>query len=150
LQAGRRDRSDSRFVDEDEDSFPEACVRLGKKRGRPASDGMLVDVTHLLVLPQRDAALILGVSESMLCKRFKEVAKIQWPHRRVVRLDKKIATTKQRLLFTGSRESNAMEILSSEREMLLQPVLIRMTRKEKSVPNDNYVADLLLKLGSNH
>lgn len=144
LQAGLRDRSGRRFVVEDEVGVPvEARVRLGKKRGRPASDVKVVDVTHLLGLPQKDAALILGVSESMLCKRFKEVAKIKWPHRRVKMFDKKIGNLTQRLLLTGSPQNDAMEMFSAERRRLLQPVRIRLTR----IPDDDQVADDLLKLG---
>jgi len=42
-----------------------------------------IDITDLLVLPQKDAARRLGISESMLCKRFKECTRRKWPYRYV-------------------------------------------------------------------
>lgn len=38
------------------------------------------------VLPQKQAANKLGISESMLCKRFKECTKRKWPYRYVSRI----------------------------------------------------------------
>jgi hypothetical protein len=42
-----------------------------------------VDITELLTLPQKEAASKLGISESMLCKRFKESTRRKWPYRYV-------------------------------------------------------------------
>jgi hypothetical protein len=36
-----------------------------------------------LTLPQKEAAAKLGISESMLCKRFKECTRRKWPYRYV-------------------------------------------------------------------
>jgi hypothetical protein len=43
-----------------------------------------IDITDLLVLPQKEAARRLGISESMLCKRFKECTRRKWPYRYVI------------------------------------------------------------------
>jgi hypothetical protein len=42
-----------------------------------------IDITDLLTLPQKEAAAKLGISESMLCKRFKECTRRKWPYRYV-------------------------------------------------------------------
>ena len=42
-----------------------------------------IDITDLLILPQKEAARRLGISESMLCKRFKECTRRKWPYRYV-------------------------------------------------------------------
>ena len=42
-----------------------------------------IDITDLLTLPQKEAARRLGISESMLCKRFKECTRRKWPYRYV-------------------------------------------------------------------
>lgn len=66
-----------------------------KKRSRGDGDPSFVDITALLVhpqlnliltlevLPQKEAAVRLGISESMLCKRFKECTQRKWPYRYV-------------------------------------------------------------------
>jgi hypothetical protein len=41
------------------------------KRGRPSQKCRMVDITNLLGMPQRQAAELLGISESMLCKRYR-------------------------------------------------------------------------------
>jgi hypothetical protein len=46
-------------------------------------DSIFVDITDLLALPQKEAATKLGISESMLCKRFKECTRRKWPYRYV-------------------------------------------------------------------
>lgn len=45
-----------------------------RKRGRPRDVSVVVDISALTVLAQREAAAILGMSESMLCKRYKVTA----------------------------------------------------------------------------
>jgi hypothetical protein len=48
-----------------------------------SSEGNYIDITDLLTLPQKEAAKKLGISESMLCKRFKECTRRKWPYRYV-------------------------------------------------------------------
>ena len=48
-----------------------------------SEEGNYIDITDLLTLPQKEAAKRLGISESMLCKRFKECTKRKWPYRYV-------------------------------------------------------------------
>merc|ERR1711916_237421 len=93
----------------------------GSKRGRPCQKSRLVDITSLLGLPQRQAAEVLGISESMLCKRYKECTKRKWPYRYLGKIEKKIAA-KQALL----------ERLLKEREQCLLPVSIRVTDSSDS------------------
>jgi hypothetical protein len=51
--------------------------------GTMAHDSTHIDITHLLHYPQKEAAKKLGISESMLCKRFKESTPRKWPYRYV-------------------------------------------------------------------
>lgn len=48
-----------------------------------SAEGNYIDITDLLTLPQKEAAKKLGISESMLCKRFKECTRRKWPYRYV-------------------------------------------------------------------
>lgn len=85
----------------------------------------MADISHLLRLPQAEAASHLGMSESMLCKRFKEMSKKKWPYRRLSRVEKQIELCRQ----SGGRP----EVLQSwldEKDRLLQPILIRVSKRE--------------------
>jgi hypothetical protein len=93
----------------------------------------LVDITSLLTLPQKEAAHKLGISESMLCKRFKECTQRKWPYRQLCKIDKTIAAiTHSRR--KGSNEASLppgdaakVKALRRERESILAPVSIRLT-----------------------
>ena len=54
---------------------------------------LLTDITHLLKYPQRVAAAKLGMTESMLSKKYKEATDRKWPFRYVKRLEKEIEVT---------------------------------------------------------
>jgi predicted DNA-binding protein (UPF0251 family) len=54
-----------------------------KRRARKVDYNNYVEITDLLSLPQKEAAKRLGISESMLCKRFKESTRRKWPYRSV-------------------------------------------------------------------
>lgn len=56
-----------------------------------ADEGLLTDITPLLSLPQKVAAAMLGLSESMLCKRFKACTQRKWPYRQLCKIDRAIA-----------------------------------------------------------
>ena len=68
---------DGLLSDDEEDGVarrPPKVTATGQpasKRGRPSQKCRMVDITALLGMPQRQAAEALGISESMLCKRFK-------------------------------------------------------------------------------
>jgi len=55
----------------------------GPELPQPHESVTHIDITHLLPLPQKEAARRLGISESMLCKRFKESTPRKWPYRYV-------------------------------------------------------------------
>ena len=107
----------------------------GSKRGRPCQKSRLVDITSLLGLPQRQAAEVLGISESMLCKRYKECTKRKWPYRYLGKIEKKIAAKQMLKKRTGSlsaADEAALASLLKEREMCLTPVSIRVTDSDGS------------------
>jgi hypothetical protein len=54
-----------------------------KESSSASAEGNYIDITDLLTLPQKEAAKKLGISESMLCKRFKECTRRKWPYRYV-------------------------------------------------------------------
>lgn len=96
------------------------------KRGRPARKSRMVDITALLGLPQREAAARLGISESMLCKRYKETTRLKWPHRYLGKLNKKIALRQAKLPLLPADE-DALAKLLAEKHKILQPVHIRLS-----------------------
>ena len=65
------------------------------------------------------AANKLDVSESMLCKRFKEITNRKWPYRFVAKLEKEIEICK---------EEKVREELIKQKNILLVPVSIRVRR----------------------
>ncbi len=89
---------DSLFIDEE--GIAPRPPKTSSKRGRPQSSCM-VDITALLGMPQQQAAEVLGISESMLCKRYRECANRKWPFRKVAKLDKEIAALLQAVPQTG-------------------------------------------------
>jgi hypothetical protein len=83
------------------------------------------DITHLLHLPQKEAAQKLGISESMLCKRFKEQTQRKWPFRTLRKLDRQIEK-KQKAFFISSDDQKKIQQLRDERDLCLAPVEIRI------------------------
>jgi len=104
-----------------------------------------VDITSLLVLPQKDAAQTLGISESMLCKRFKECTQRKWPYRYLQKIDKVIHILQLRRKEGSFKEEDGkLERLIEEREQILQPVTIRITshdRQEASLESSESAED---------
>eukprot|EP01124_Arcella_intermedia_P031935 TRINITY_DN7344_c0_g1_i1.p1 TRINITY_DN7344_c0_g1~~TRINITY_DN7344_c0_g1_i1.p1 ORF type:complete len:527 (+),score=25.69 TRINITY_DN7344_c0_g1_i1:152-1732(+) len=107
-----------------------------KKRVRGEAECNYVDITPLLVLPQKEAASRLGISESMLCKRFKECTRRKWPYRYLRKIDKML-----RLLTVNKKDEIAIDDqhkiirLQKEREECLYPVKIRITGNDKISSN---------------
>jgi len=103
-----------------------------KKKSRTDLDCNYIDITSLLVLPQKEAASKLGISESMLCKRFKECTRRKWPYRYLRKIDKMLQMFSPKSgYFTGTEDQEKIDHLKREREECLQPVKIRITGNDK-------------------
>jgi len=100
-----------------------------KKTRMESSDSTYVDITSLLNVPQKEAANRLGISESMLCKRFKETTKRKWPYRYLRKIDKMVnlLTLNKRGEAMAPEDLEKMEKLKEERAECLLPVKIRIT-----------------------
>jgi len=114
-------------IDDSDDSLHEInnnpnVVPKKKNRKRPC---VLTDITHLLTLPQKEAAKILGISESMLCKRFKEQTQRKWPYRYLRKVERQISL-KQKSKKLSMEDVKKLEHLSREREKCLSSVQIRL------------------------
>jgi len=106
----------------DDDSLQENVQPKKKNRKRPC---VLTDITHLLTLPQKEAAKILGISESMLCKRFKEQTQRKWPYRYLRKVERQISL-KQKSKKLSLEDIKKLELLAKEREKCLSNVQIRL------------------------
>jgi DNA-binding Lrp family transcriptional regulator len=80
---------------------------------------LLTDITSLLPLPQKIAAAKLGISESMLCKRFKERTNKKWPHRYLKKIERDIENAN-----TEEEKQNLLKM----RDEYLAPVSIQVRR----------------------
>eukprot|EP01091_Cochliopodium_minus_P012586 TRINITY_DN383_c0_g1_i1.p1 TRINITY_DN383_c0_g1~~TRINITY_DN383_c0_g1_i1.p1 ORF type:complete len:161 (-),score=49.87 TRINITY_DN383_c0_g1_i1:102-584(-) len=78
-----------------------------------------IDITDLLSLPQKIAAAKLGISESMLCKKFKETTNRKWPYRYLQKLERDLADC------TTNEEINELE---NKKKEFLSPVSIYIKR----------------------
>jgi hypothetical protein len=105
-----------------------------RKRTRGESDSNYVDITPLLVLPQKEAATRLGISESMLCKRFKECTRRKWPYRYLRKIDKmiRVLTLNKKSDSLPREDQEKIQRLKRERDECLHPVKIRITGHDKS------------------
>jgi len=88
-----------------------------------------VDITPLLILPQKEAATRLGISESMLCKRFKECTRRKWPYRYLRKIEKmmNVLMLNKKGDTLSPDDVEKIEKLKAEREECLTPVKIRIT-----------------------
>jgi len=137
----RRREEDGYGSSSDEDfvlSTPEKAVNYdlydSKPSGTPThSDYNYVDISEYLTLPQKEAASKLGISESMLCKRFKECTRRKWPYRYIRKIDKIInmLSVKDGTPLTPE-DKKKLEKLMKEREERLQPVKIRITQHDRT------------------
>ena len=80
---------------------------------------LLTDITDLLLVPQKVAAVRLGITESMLSKKYKEATNRKWPYRFLKKLDRDIedANTEQE-----------KQILKNKKKEILAPVSIYVKR----------------------
>lgn len=115
------------------------------KRCNTLSDGEpdnLIDITDLLPLPQKEAANILGISESMLCKRFKESTRRKWPYRYLRKIEK-IIVQLNKLKKNGTisqQDQIRLDELLIQKKECLEPVKIRITNHDK-LPLTSYTTN---------
>ena len=97
----------------------------GRIQNFPKKYKLLTDITPLLSLPQKIAALKLGITESMLSKKYKQATNKKWPFRFLSKMDREIdyATTEEE-----------KEYLRKKKQELLSPVSIYL--KRMPTPND--------------
>ncbi|GAM29083.1 hypothetical protein SAMD00019534_122590 [Acytostelium subglobosum LB1] len=131
----KKDEDQSTDSDSQEPSSPHS-VCSSSSDNEPVSptqssgaDPNYIDITDLLVLPQKEAAARLGISESMLCKRFKECTRRKWPYRYLRKIDKviKVLTLSSNGNEITKEEQANLEKLQRERVECLLPVRIRIT-----------------------
>jgi len=99
-----------------------------------SNGAVLQDITMFLSLSQKEAAQHLGISESMLCKRFKEVTRRKWPYRYLQKLDKLIENYRHLERNGITLRKNEKEKLASlllERAECLKPVQIRISSYDR-------------------
>ncbi|EGG20818.1 hypothetical protein DFA_00683 [Cavenderia fasciculata] len=128
-------------------SLSETTTPSQQQQQQPSNnDPNYIDITELLVLPQKEAASRLGISESMLCKRFKECTRRKWPYRYLRKIDKVIKIiTYQHGTDIPKEEKDKFDKLMAEREECLRPVKIRITgclEKEDETGSPIYVKAL--------
>eukprot|EP01121_Diplochlamys_sp_Union-15-3_P007537 TRINITY_DN1922_c0_g2_i1.p1 TRINITY_DN1922_c0_g2~~TRINITY_DN1922_c0_g2_i1.p1 ORF type:complete len:517 (-),score=66.52 TRINITY_DN1922_c0_g2_i1:103-1653(-) len=118
-------------VDDSLRSRPSMNKRLKQHR---SSDLQYVDITSLLDLPQKEAAAKLNISESMLCKRFKECTKRKWPYRYLRKIDKTIQSLKAQKESGTITPDDALKLekFISEREACLRPIKIRISGNDRA------------------
>jgi len=118
-----------------------------RKRARGESDCNYVDITTLLVLPQKEAATRLGISESMLCKRFKECTRRKWPYRYLRKIDKmiRVLALNKKTDTIPREDQEKIQRLKREREECLHPVKIRITGHDKNTARQLITPDVTTK-----
>ena len=139
---GDRLSGSSEFKMDGEESDSESGMERYKatKQAKSSADsvpeGDLSDITPLLSLPQKEAAQRLGISESMLCKRFKECTRRKWPFRFLRKIEKTIASLESQkdVEPLSSEDQDRLEELLRQRIECLAPVKIRITKSPSPVP----------------
>ncbi len=94
--------------------------------GAPSGAPGLRDITHLLALPQSEAAAKVGLTTSTFCKRWKEaVGQRKWPFRVLAKIDKEISTLKKKTPLSRANEAKIAQLRKLRRETLA-PAAIRL------------------------
>eukprot|EP01091_Cochliopodium_minus_P010655 TRINITY_DN2869_c0_g1_i2.p1 TRINITY_DN2869_c0_g1~~TRINITY_DN2869_c0_g1_i2.p1 ORF type:complete len:245 (-),score=86.81 TRINITY_DN2869_c0_g1_i2:218-952(-) len=95
---------------------------------------LMTDITSLLTLTQKAAAAKLDMSESMLCKKFKESVNKKWPYRQIRKVEREIAITEN---------NEELEKLIQLRNEYIRPVSIYVRRflTQEEVDDDNFKFD---------
>ena len=95
-----------------------------------SGDSKWVDITPLLVFPQKKAAKMLAISESMMCKKWKEATDRKWPFRAVQKYNKLIKQLKKE---DESKNAQQIEELFLKKKQVLLPVSISLSI-DKTLP----------------
>jgi len=105
-------------------------AKLAKLAPDSGAETDLSDITSLLSLPQKEAAQRLGISESMLCKRFKECTRRKWPFRFLRKIEKTISTLESQkdIEPLSVEDQDRLAELLKQRVECLAPVKIRITK----------------------
>jgi len=111
--------------------------KKAKLNTESTAETSLSDITNLLSLPQKEAAQRLGISESMLCKRFKECTRRKWPFRYLRKIEKTIASLESQKVIEplSVEDQDRLEDLLKQRIECLAPVKIRITKSPSPVPS---------------
>lgn len=93
-------------------------------------DPKFFDITHLLTLPQADAAKAVRLSKPTFCKRWKEAvgSERKWPHRYILKIDREIRQLKSQQKRSGSNKEieDRLAVLTQKRKVALTPTSIRL------------------------
>eukprot|EP01091_Cochliopodium_minus_P021075 TRINITY_DN9489_c0_g1_i1.p1 TRINITY_DN9489_c0_g1~~TRINITY_DN9489_c0_g1_i1.p1 ORF type:complete len:241 (+),score=73.14 TRINITY_DN9489_c0_g1_i1:624-1346(+) len=95
------------------------------------SDLKLIDITPLLIHPQKKAAKLLQISESMMCKRWKEATNRKWPFRSIQKYLKLLKQLKNE--NQDSKNGIQISIIYKKLKQALEPVSISLPLN-KNVP----------------
>lgn len=127
----------------DEDSDDDSTGSAPSKRFKSVpsagdlgvSETVLSDITDLLSLPQKEAAQRLGISESMLCKRFKECTRRKWPFRYLRKIEKTISSlqSQKEVEPLSPEDQDRLDELLKQRLECLAPVKIRITKSPSPI-----------------
>jgi len=136
--------SNKRKRDADEKDFDSSNSDTNSppKKARRKRPCVFTDITHLLTLPQKEAARILGISESMLCKRFKEQTQRKWPYRYLRKVERQMSL-KRKSKKLSAEDSKRLEHLESERNKCLASVQIRLRPATFAAYSDGGKAEYL-------
>lgn len=132
----KKQTDDEEYVDHSQSNIVSPQPMRSNKRSKAMNespDSQYVDITNLLPLPQKEAATILGISESMLCKRFKESTKRKWPFRFLKKIEKTIKSLEQsrRQGTISQQDQLKLDDLLTKKSECLSPVRIRITNLDR-------------------
>lgn len=129
-------RTDGEESDSESSGERYRAMKQAKLGAEAVADGDLSDITSLLSLPQKEAAQRLGISESMLCKRFKECTRRKWPFRFLRKIEKMISSleTQKDVEPLSAEDQDRLEDLLRQKVECLAPVKIRITKSPSPVP----------------
>eukprot|EP01091_Cochliopodium_minus_P020871 TRINITY_DN926_c0_g1_i1.p1 TRINITY_DN926_c0_g1~~TRINITY_DN926_c0_g1_i1.p1 ORF type:complete len:347 (-),score=75.79 TRINITY_DN926_c0_g1_i1:67-1107(-) len=96
-----------------------------------------VDISCILHLPQKEASRVLGISGSLLCKRYKESTNNRkWPHRMMKKVRKEM--TDPQTEDNEQKDPKMFRQLQRMKEHCSKPARIRLTRPVEC-HDDDYV-----------
>ena len=95
---------------------------------------LLTDITPLLIYTQKVAASKLDMSESMLCKKFKETINKKWPYRQIRKIEKEIAVAE-------NKDDLDKLILLRNEHMAPVKIYVRRYLYQEEVDDENFTFD---------